>query len=120
MCDPGEVVCELGFQMSFATCVIGLVVLLFIFHKFEACKKDSIKFEPIYGFFKGFFRFFYLMVAVIATQYLVNAINSNTKGFMDIVKPGTFLGIELLFPIFQLLGYKCLQNEGDDIWPKWI
>ena len=26
----------------------------------------------------------------------------------------------LLFPIFQLIAYKCIQKEDEDIWRKWI
>ena len=37
----------------------------------------------------------------------------------DLVKAGGFLGLCVIYPILQLIGYKCIQNHNDPIWRKW-
>lgn len=54
---------------------------------------------------------------MISTKYLIIAITSDIT---NIIPPAVVLGVLTLLPFFQLIGYKCIQEENDNIWRKWI
>lgn len=55
-CTTGDFVCTYGGLISWTIGVIGALILLFIIVKIIACRKPSVTYQPVYNFFKGFFR----------------------------------------------------------------
>jgi hypothetical protein len=109
ICTSGDLVCSIGFQLSFTICLIGVLLILLLIVTIEKCRKPELKFEPVYSFFKGFFRWTYAPLVYYSIIYLKSALDNGE--ISPIISAGVILGFTFLFPIFQLISYKCLQTE---------
>jgi hypothetical protein len=124
-CTSGDIVCTLGFQLSFGVVLIGLLLLIAIFVGIQrCCGRPNLEMEPTYTAFKGFFKWIYLPYTYYSAFYLASAldksINQNNTNTTNIIEAAVIGGFCLLFPILQLIAYKCIQTEETPIWRKWL
>lgn len=124
-CSGTDLVCTLGFPLSFGIAVGGFLLLIAIFIGLQkCCGKSKVEFEPTYTAFKGFFKWIYLPMTYYSAKYLAsaldNSMNLSNTNLTNIIQAGVVAAICLLFPIFQLIGYKCIQTEETPIWRKWL
>ena len=106
-CTTGDLVCTVGFPLSFTSCLIGFLLIVKIVVAIEQCRKKELRFEPVYVFFKGFFRWTFLALFYYSLIYLVKSIKQ-TKD--DLIPSIVILSVTTLFPFFQLIAYKCIQT----------
>lgn len=118
-CSSGDLVCSLGFQLSFGVAVAGALLFLLLVVSIVKCSKPHVKFEPLYLFLKGFFKWVYVPLAVYSTKALVETLDG-TMDSTKLITSAAILGTLALFPFFQLIGYKCIQEEDTPIWRKWL
>lgn len=106
-CQPGEIVCELGFALSWTICLLGVIMFLFLIVTFEKCKKPDLRFEPVYSTFKGFFKWTYVPLVYYSGYYLITDLNNGTR--VNFLPSVVILGWCFAFPIIQLIYYKVIQ-----------
>lgn len=114
-CSTGDIVCTLGFQLSFGCVLIGFLLLTAIFIVLQRCgDKKDLKIEPIYLAFKGFFKWIYLPLTYYSSYFLARAadqaLNQNNLNTTQLIEAAVIGGFCFLFPIMQLIGYKCIQT----------
>lgn len=114
-CESGDLVCSLGFQLSFASCLVGVLIFFFIVVVFQKCCRPHIRYEPVYLMFKGFIKWVYIPIAVPATKELLTQIIS-LQTTTKLIEAAAILGFLAIFPFFQLIAYKCIQEEETPIW----
>lgn len=66
-CQSGDIVCTLGFQLSFAAVIVGIMLLILIIVAFQKCSQPHIRYQPFYTFLKGLFKWIYLPIVVYST-----------------------------------------------------
>ena len=47
-CTTGDLVCTVGFPLSFTSCLIGFLLIVKIIVAIEQCRKKELRFEPVY------------------------------------------------------------------------
>lgn len=100
-CTSGDVVCTLGFQLSFGVVLVGIILFFLISILFMKCCGKATSFQPVFLSIKGFIKWIYVPLAVNSTGFLVRYIvNSNTS---NIAAPAVILGILTLYPLIQLI-----------------
>ena len=68
--------------------------------------------------FKGFFKWTYLPLAYYAVYYLILDLKNGTRtNFTPAIVISAWV---LVFPIIQLVYYKVIQQQEDNIWLKWF
>ena len=82
-----------------------------------ACKKPEVKFEPVYRFLKGLIRWTYVPLVYYSLYFMITSIQGTTSYLIESI---VIFAVCAVFPIFQLIAYKCIQTENQHIWPKWI
>lgn len=117
-CTEGDLVCSLGFALSFTICLLGVIFLLWFIVTLEKCRKPDLKFEPVYSVFKGLFRWTYIPLVYYSLSYLVLDLNASST--TNLVASIVILAWTVLFPVVQLIGYKLTQQEKDNIFHKWF
>lgn len=117
-CTVGDLVCQLGFALSFTICLLGVIFLLWLIVTIEKCRKPDLRFEPVYSVFKGFFRWTYIALAYYSLTYLITDIKNGTRE--NLIPSIVVLAWTAVFPIIQLVFYKVVQTENDEIWVKWF
>lgn len=114
-CQSGDLVCTLGFQLSFGAVLIGFLLMTALFIGLQRCCGKKLEMEPIYSTFKGFFRWFYLPATYHSAHYLALALeqsfNQSNTNLTNIIWAASIAGFCFVFPILQLLAYKCIQTE---------
>lgn len=87
-CTNGDIVCTLGFQLSFGCVLVGLILLFAIFIGLHRCGGNKkLEFESVYLAFKGFFKWIYLPYAYYSSYYLATAVDlALNHGTMDVTK----------------------------------
>lgn len=115
-CNSGDIVCTLGFQLSFGCVLLGFLLLVAIFIGLQRCSgKKELQMQPMYLTFKGFFKWIYLPFTYYSSYFLAialdQAINQNNFDSTKIIQAAVIGGLCFLFPIIQLIGYKCIQTE---------
>lgn len=120
-CTDGDIVCTIAFPLSFGVVLVGVIIFFFIIFIFQRCCKPELEFEPMFALFKGFIKWIYLPLVYHSTIFISKAIDGQTdyNDMGDFIWAGAILGICMLFPLFQLIGYKCIQKEDTPIWRKW-
>ena len=73
-CVTGDLVCTLGFQLSYTSCLVVAILLALIITKIVACKKPEAVFEPVYRFMKGLIRWTYVPLVYYSLFYMIQAI----------------------------------------------
>ena len=116
-CNSGDFVCSVGFPLSFMSCLLVFLVIVRIIVAIETCRNSQIRFEPVYTFFKGFFRWSYLPLTYYSLYFMIKSIQGTKDSLISSI---VVLAFCLLFPVIQLIAYKCIQKEDEDIWRKWI
>ena len=106
-CSSGDLVCALGFQLSFTSCFVAFILLVGLIVIIVKCKKPEAKYEPIYRFLKGLFRWTYVPLVYYSLYYLITSI-TNSQNYL--VESIVIFAVCTLFPICQLIGYKILQK----------
>ena len=119
-CTDGDLVCEQGFALSFIICLLGVLFLLLIIVNIQKCRKPDLRYEPVYSFLKGFFKWTYLPLSYYSQYYLIQLLYMNNTGDSDFIPSVIITAWTLLFPFAQLIAYKCLQQQGENNWIKWI
>lgn len=76
-CSSGDLICTTGFQLSFGIVVAGFLLISLLFTLIRKCCKPELTFEPIYLFFKGFFKWIYLPLTYYSTTYLAKALDKS-------------------------------------------
>ena len=104
-CSSGDIVCTLGFQLSFGVVLVGIILLLLISVLFMKCCGKSTSFSPVFGSLKGFLKWIYVPLAVNSTLFLITAINNSSS----VIPSAVILGVLTLFPIIQLIYEKVIQ-----------
>jgi hypothetical protein len=117
-CTFGDLVCQLGFALSFTICLLGVILLLWLIVTLEKCRKPDLRFEPVYSTFKGFFRWTYIALAYYSLTHLITDLKNGTRN--DFLSSIVVLAWTAVFPIIQLIFYKVIQTENDEIWVKWF
>ena len=82
-----------------------------------ACKKEEARFEPVYRFMKGLIRWTYVPLVYYSLYYMIMSIQGTSNYLIESI---VVFAVCVVFPIFQLIAYKCIQTENQLIWPKWI
>ena len=59
-CKTGDLICTLGFQLSFTSCLVGVILLAFLITRIVACSKPRISFQPVYRYIKGVIKWTYI------------------------------------------------------------
>lgn len=116
-CTTGELVCTAGFPLSFGACLLVFLLVMRLIVAIETCRKKDIRFEPVYTFFKGLTRWIYAPLSYWSVFFLIKSIQGNSDSLISSV---VILAICALFPVAQLVGYKLIQTEKDNIWRKWL
>lgn len=70
-CESTDLVCSLGFPLSFAGVFAAFLFVVFIFTAIQKCCGKDIRFEPVYSFFKGFITWFYVPIVAKASSVLI-------------------------------------------------
>lgn len=109
-CTTGDFVCTNGFALSFGAVLAAILGLTFLFVSIQKCCNKTVEYEPVYSTFKGFIKWIYVPLAFSSTFYVLTYINQSTIQMSDILLPAIVLGILVLLPFFQLIGYKCIQT----------
>lgn len=117
LCTSGSFICVTGFQLSYCACVAGSILLLGFIVMLVKCKKSGVGFEPVYRFMKGLIRWGYFPLSYYSTLYLIYSLQGEAD---DLIPSVVVLAVCVLFPILQLIGYKCIQTAEDKIWRKWL
>ena len=121
LCTAGDFVCTAGGQLSWTICFIGFLSILMLIVSIEKCRRDNLKAEPVYSFFKGILRWTYLPLFYYSVKFLLSEIVNGTITSSSGIGSIIVLAILIVFPIAQLIAYKCIQDpETDKIWYKWI
>jgi hypothetical protein len=58
-------------------------------------------------------------LAYVSSLFLFNNIKSGSTGG-DFIPSAVVFAWTILFPVVQLIVYKIIQKEDDNIWIKWI
>ena len=116
-CSSGDLVCTVGFPLSFTSCLIAFLLIMRIIVAFEKCRKPEIRFEPVYTFFKGFFRWTFIPLTYYSLYFLIKSVQGTSN---DLIPSIVVFSVCVIFPIIQLIVYKCIQGEKDNIWRKWL
>jgi|JI9StandDraft_1071089.scaffolds.fasta_scaffold244271_1 hypothetical protein len=107
-CTAGDFVCTQGFPLSFASVLIGILLVTFIFVAIQKCCGKAIDYEPVFLTFKGFIKWIYVPLAYSSAAYVLVYLNLATIVLSDLLLPAIVLGILALFPFCQLIAYKCI------------
>jgi hypothetical protein len=94
---------------------MGFLLIVAIFIAIQrCCGRPNLEIEPIYSAFKGFFKWFYLPCTYTSAYYLAQVlslvIDEPSYKTLDLIEAAAIAGFCLLFPIIQLVGYKCIQQ----------
>lgn len=117
ICTPGGFVCTAGFPLSFASCLVLFLIAMRIIVAIQTWRKKEIRFQPVYTFFKGLSRFFYAPLCYYSIYFLILSF----KGLSDSLLPSIVVAAACIgFPIAQLVGYKLIQTQKDNIMRKWL
>ena len=109
--------CTAGFQLSFGCCLLAFLLIMRLIVFFESRRRKDIRFEPVYTFFKGLSRWIYAALSFYSLFYFIRTLQGNEDSLKSSIG---VLAICIIFPILQLVGYKCIQTEKDYIWRKWL
>ena len=112
-CTTGDMICKLGYQLSFGIILLAIILLIRIFVTLKRCSgTTNLEFEPTYAFFKGFFRFIYLPLVYYASEYLTRESStfSASNASTSFIASAAIICFSALFPLVQLIGYKCIQT----------
>ena len=86
----------------------------------QKCCNKTIEYEPVYSPLKGFIRWFYLPLTYASAYWVIKEEEKAVLDVGQIAAPGAILACLLFFPFFQLIGYKCIQNEDTPPERKWM
>ena len=70
-CNEGDLLCTIGFPLSFTSCLMVFLIALKIIVLFEKCRKQQIRYEPVYSFFKGFWRWTYVPLTYYSLYFII-------------------------------------------------
>ena len=107
-CTEGDLVCTVGFALSFTICLIGALIILWLIVTIEKCRKPNLKYQPVYSSFKGFFKWTFIALATFSLTYLVNDIKQGTNN--NLIASIVILAFTVVFPFIQLIYYKVIQT----------
>ncbi len=68
--------------------------------------------------FKGFLKWTYVPLCYYSGYYLITDIKAGTRD--NFIPSVVIAGWCFVFPIIQLVYYKVIQEEKDNIWFKWF
>ncbi len=74
----------------------------------------------MYSTFKGFIKWIYFPLIYSSTAYVLILANLPEVVISDLLPPAVVLGILIVFPFCQLIGYKCIETEKVYVWRKWF
>ena len=121
LCTNGDFICTAGGQLSWTICFVGAFLILMMIVSIEKCRRDNLKAEPVYAFFKGILRWTYLPLFYYSVKFLLSGIVNGTYTNSSFIGSVVVLVVLIAFPITQLVVYKCIQDpETDKIWYKWV
>ncbi len=124
LCFTGDLLCTAGGQMTWTVCFVGAFLILMIIVNIMKCRRQNLKAEPVYGFFKGILRWTYFPLFFFSTKFVITELNIRTPEQLatnDFIGGVVIVAILVIFPITQLCIYKCIQDpETDKHWIKWI
>ena len=115
-CITGDFSCTYGYLLSPSICWAGGSLLFLIIIKIIGRCKPSIKFQPFYNFFKGFFRWTFAPLIYFSTLVLLNKLQAGSKD-NDLIASAVVLGYFAAISLIELIGYKILQSSHK--WTKW-
>ena len=104
-CGLSEYTCQLQFGIAFAVCLFGVILIFRFITIPEKVREKGLTFHKVYRFFKGLIRWFYLPFAYLSAKMLIN-LNKP-----EVLPPIVFGGFCFLFPIIQLVLYKCFPED---------
>ena len=111
-CDSTDIVCSLGFPLSFAGVLAAFLFVVFIFTAIQKCCGKDIRFEPVFTFFKGFIIWFYAPIVANAGAVLITQLNNDANGTAMVSKEfltaAILVGLMAIYPFIQLIGYKII------------
>lgn len=90
-----------------------------ILFKLIAIKKPNLRYQPFYTFYKGFLRWplaplMYYSISVVIPGLDARKYSNNFVGAAVVILFCALVGL------IELIGFKCNQTEGENIWKKWI
>jgi hypothetical protein len=80
-CVTNDFICNYGYLHSAAIGWFGIALLMLIIIKIVSCKKNGVKYQPFYNFWKGIFRWITTPLVFYSTMQIISQAQNNN--FMD-------------------------------------
>ena len=73
-CSSSDLICTIGFQLSFLSCLAIVLIITFIVTKIISCYVDGASFEPIYRFVKPLIRWTYIALVYWSLYFFLKTL----------------------------------------------
>lgn len=120
-CHDGEFLCTYGYLISPAISWFGAALLVLIIVLIVSCKKNNVRYQSFYIFWKGLFRWFSVPLAYYCTFQIITSLQLEEFKPTEVNFDAAVIiaGIIFIWMFVELIGHTKTQKPEENNWKKW-